>query len=150
MALRITVTKEFTFDCAHMLSNHKGVCSNLHGHTYRLEVTASSELIKEGSSQGMVVDFGDLKSIVKELVVDKFDHSFIFWEGGSEAEKAIARVVEDNGMRIVKFKERPTAENIAMYIIKTLNEYLKDSFIKIVKVKLYETPTSFAEVEDNV
>ncbi|MDO6354838.1 6-carboxytetrahydropterin synthase QueD [Caloramator sp. CAR-1] len=148
--MKITVTKEFTFDCAHMLSNHEGICSNLHGHTYKLEVTASSELIKEGSSQGMVVDFGDLKSIVKELIVDKFDHSFIFWEGGSEAEKEIARVVEGYGMRIVKFKERPTAENMALFIIKTLNEYLKDSPIKIVKVRLFETPTSFAEVEDDV
>lgn len=148
--MKITVTKEFTFDCAHMLSNHDGLCSNLHGHTYRFEVTASSELIKEGSSQGMVVDFGDLKSIVKELIVDKFDHSFIFWEGGSSAEKAIAKVVKDYGMRIVMFKERPTAENMALFIIKTLNEYLKDSPIRIVKVRLYETPTSFAEVEENV
>ncbi|MCX7904705.1 MAG: 6-carboxytetrahydropterin synthase QueD [Caloramator sp.] len=148
--MKITVTKEFTFDCAHMLSNHEGPCSNLHGHTYKLEVTASSELIKEGSSQGMVVDFGDLKKIVKELIVDKFDHSFIFWEGGSEAERAIARVVEDYGKRIVKFKERPTAENMAFFIIKTLNEYLKDSPVRIVKVRLYETPTSFAEVEDDV
>ncbi|CCJ34110.1 6-carboxytetrahydropterin synthase QueD [Caloramator australicus] len=148
--MKITVTKEFTFDCAHMLSNHEGICSNLHGHTYKLEVTASAELIKEGSSQGMVVDFGDLKSIVKELIVDKFDHSFIFWEGGSEAEREIARVVEVYGMRIVKFNERPTAENMAIFIIKTLNEHLKDSPVKIVKVRLYETPTSFAEVEDDV
>lgn len=148
--MKITVTKEFTFDCAHMLSNHEGICSNLHGHTYKLEVTAAAELIKEGSSQGMVVDFGDLKSIVKELIVDKFDHSFIFWEGGSEAEREIARVVEGYGMRIVKLNERPTAENMAIFIIKTLNEHLKDSPVKIVKVRLYETPTSFAEVENDV
>ncbi|KRQ86255.1 6-carboxy-5,6,7,8-tetrahydropterin synthase [Caloramator mitchellensis] len=147
--MKLTVTKEFTFDCAHMLSNHDGLCSNLHGHTYKLEVTASAQLIKEGSSKGMVVDFGDLKSIVKETIVDKFDHSFLFWEEGSEAEKEIARVVENFGMRIVKFKERPTAENMAIYIINTLNENLENG-IKIVRVRLYETPTSYAEVEIDV
>ena len=147
--MKLTVTKEFTFDCAHMLSNHDGLCSNLHGHTYKLEVTAASELIKEGSSEGMVVDFGDLKSIIKDVIVDKFDHSFLFWEEGSDAEKEIAAVVEKFGMRIVRFKDRPTAENMAIFIINTLNEYLKGS-IKIVRVRLYETPTSYAEVECHV
>ncbi|SEG02627.1 6-pyruvoyltetrahydropterin/6-carboxytetrahydropterin synthase [Caloramator fervidus] len=149
--MKVMATKEFTFDCAHMLSNHEGMCANLHGHTYKLQVTVTrDELKKEGSSQGMVVDFGDLKRIVKELIVDKFDHSFIFWEGGSEAERKIADIVQKNNLKIVKFKDRPTAENMALYIFKVLNEHLKDKNLRVVKVKLYETPTSFAEVYEDV
>ncbi|SKB00279.1 preQ(0) biosynthesis protein QueD [Caloramator quimbayensis] len=149
--MKLTVTKEFTFDCAHMLSYHEGLCSNLHGHTYRLEVTALKyELINEGSSEGMILDFGDLKRIVKESVLDKFDHSFLFWERGCDAEREIAATIEKHGMRIVRLKDRPTAENIAVFIINTLNEHLKDSPINIVKVRLYETPTSYAEVKNYV
>jgi len=73
----ITVTKEFSFDCAHMLTGHEGPCKNLHGHTYKLqvEVTSYSGVQEEGPSKGMIVDFKDLKQIVKELIVDKLDHS---------------------------------------------------------------------------
>ncbi|MCX7883760.1 MAG: 6-carboxytetrahydropterin synthase QueD [Caloramator sp.] len=149
--MKLTVTKEFTFDCAHMLSYHGGLCSNLHGHTYRLEVTASKdEITNEGSDEGMIIDFGDLKRIVKDSVIDKFDHSFLFWESGSDAEREIAETIKKYGMRIVNLKDRPTAENIAIYIINTLNENLKDSSINIVKVRLYETPTSYAEVKNYV
>lgn len=147
MNLKLTVTKEFTFDCAHILSNHEGHCSNLHGHTYRLEVTATSNMIREGSSEGMIVDFKDLKNIVKDIIVDKFDHSFLFWEKGSRAEKEIADIVEKYSMKIVKLKQRPTAENIALFIINKLNEHLRDSSLKIVRVKLYETQSSYAEAE---
>lgn len=149
--MKLTVTKEFTFDCAHILSYHEGLCSNLHGHTYKLEVTATkNEITNEGSSEGMIIDFGDLKRIVKDSIIDKFDHSFLFWERGSDAEKEIAETIKKYGMRIVNLKDRPTAENIAAFIINTLNEYLKDSPINIEKVRLYETPTSYAEVKNYV
>ena len=67
------VTKIFSFDSAHQLHGHSGKCANLHGHTYRLEVTVEGPV----NGEGMVVDFYDLKQIVEERVIRKLDHTFI-------------------------------------------------------------------------
>ena len=76
---KIRVTKIFEFDTAHALHNYDGLCSNIHGHTYKLHVTVIGEPISDPSSPkyGMVVDFGVLKNKIKENLVDKFDHSLI-------------------------------------------------------------------------
>ena len=73
----IKTTKSFTFDAAHFLPNHKGKCANMHGHTYRLDVTVvgnQGKLSLGGSDEGMVIDFADLKAAVKVEVIDKMDH----------------------------------------------------------------------------
>ena len=69
--------KEFTFDMAHMLDGHDGKCQNLHGHTYILQVEISGSLKESGAKKGMVMDFSDLKNIVKTHILDKMDHAFI-------------------------------------------------------------------------
>lgn len=124
----IKVTKSFTFDSAHFLPNHKGKCSSMHGHTYRLEVTVVREngkLIESGSDEGMVIDFSDLKAIVKTEVVDKVDH------------KVLNEV----------FPFRTTAENMAAHIFSVLTDKLQPLGVKVERIKLYETPDSYAEVE---
>lgn len=124
----IKVTKGFSFDAAHFLPNHKGKCSSMHGHTYRLEVTVvrgNGKLIESGSDEGMVIDFTDLKAIVKAEVIDKVDH----------------KVLND------VFSFRTTAENIAAHIFSVLTEKLQSLDVKVEKVKLWETPDSYAEVE---
>lgn len=69
--MSVIATKEFTFDSAHQLVGHDGKCANLHGHTYRLEVALKdTPIIPEGPKEGFVMDFGDLKRIVKENIVD--------------------------------------------------------------------------------
>lgn len=70
----VTVTKRFTFEASHCLPDYDGKCSKLHGHSYKLEVTVAGEIQKEGSERGMVMDFKRLKQIVKETVIDKYDH----------------------------------------------------------------------------
>jgi 6-pyruvoyltetrahydropterin/6-carboxytetrahydropterin synthase len=151
--VKVAVTKEFTFDCAHMLSNHKGLCANLHGHTYKLQITVQSYNFQESkfessSSEGMVIDFKELNAIVNDLIISKFDHSFIYWEKGCEAERELAYVAKKYGLRVVSFMERPTAENMSKYFFKLLKDYFKakNNSIDIVSVRLWETPTSFAEV----
>lgn len=69
------ITKIFTFDSSHMLDGHDGKCQNLHGHTYKLEITVSDGIIKGGAKDGMVMDFTDLKAIVKQHITDPFDHA---------------------------------------------------------------------------
>jgi 6-pyruvoyltetrahydropterin/6-carboxytetrahydropterin synthase len=73
----VTATKEFTWDMAHTLFQHKGLCQNLHGHTYRMLVTVSRSntyVIPTGPSEGMVMDFKELKDLVKREIVDPLDH----------------------------------------------------------------------------
>ena len=79
------ITKIFTFDSSHMLDGHDGKCQNLHGHTYKLEITVSGSPIEGGAKDGMVMDFSDLKRTVKQHIIEPFDHAFIY-HGGNERE----------------------------------------------------------------
>ncbi|WDC83698.1 6-carboxytetrahydropterin synthase QueD [Caloramator sp. mosi_1] len=91
--------KEFEFDAAHNLIHYHGKCERLHGHTYKLVV----KLEGEPDSEGMVFDFVELKRIVKERVIDKFDHTYLN-----------------------EIIEQPTAENIAVYVWDELYDVLKE------------------------
>jgi 6-pyruvoyltetrahydropterin/6-carboxytetrahydropterin synthase len=71
--MRTSVTRTFTFDAAHRLPWHSGKCRNLHGHTYRLEVTVAGPL----NEDGIVVDFADLAFVVRTEVVQRYDHQFL-------------------------------------------------------------------------
>src|SRR4051812_43083019 len=71
--MRVQVTKAFSFDAAHQLPWHEGKCRQLHGHTYRLEVSVAGPV----DENGIVVDFDDLSTVVKRSIVSKFDHQFL-------------------------------------------------------------------------
>lgn len=152
MNRRIRATKEVVFDCAHMLAGHRGLCKNVHGHTYKVQVDVSTaELIPEGSSEGMVMDFKDLKNIINAQIVDQFDHAFVTWSDTPyEEERAIAAVIAEQGCKVVYTCYRPSAENMAYYFYQGLQEEI-DSFtkgaIKVDAVRVWETPTSFATYE---
>jgi len=105
------ITKIFKFDSAHKLNNYKGDCANLHGHTYTLYISVKGEVNKNG----FVLDFKDLKDIVKEKVISKLDHILI--------NDVIAQ---------------PTAENICLWIWKQLI-----SKLELYEIKLYETSDSY-------
>ena len=146
---KIRVTKIFEFDTAHALHNYDGLCSNIHGHTYKLHVTVIGEPISDITSPkyGMVVDFGVLKNKIKENLIDKFDHSLIVSNNEDtkfiETNKQIFKRVH-----IVDFQ--PTVENIVAHFAEIISPLLPDG-IKLFSLKLYETSTSFAEwyAEDN-
>ena len=78
----IRITKEFQFEMAHALLGYDGPCKNIHGHSYKLDVTVKGNVKAgtEDSDEGMVVDFGIIKKLVKELIVDEFDHSLVLNE----------------------------------------------------------------------
>lgn len=119
----VTVTKQFMFEASHKLPYYEGACHNLHGHSYKLEVTVIGDIIKDTNhaKRGMIIDFKDLKDIVKKVAVDKYDHSYLN-----------------------VFFENPTAEimvhKIAMDIMKELPKG-----VTLVSCKLWETTTSYAE-----
>lgn len=149
--MKLTVTKEFTWDCAHMLSGHQGLCRNVHGHTYKMHVevahfgTRQTHSNSEPDKEGMVVDFKELKQIVTDKIVSKFDHAFIAWRNGDETEKAVVNVLEMLKLKRYYMDDRPTAENMAKHFAAVLKREFKDSSIAIISVTVWETPTSFAK-----
>ena len=154
---KVLVTKEFVWDCAHMLSNHEGLCANVHGHTYKMEVTVSRTstdvLCVSGSNEGMVIDFKQLKDMVKKVLVDRLDHAFITWGNGCEAEKDIAKTLHKHGMKTFYMATRPTAENMCQEFYLILATELRfgyqDLGIQLERIRIWETPTSYAEVNAN-
>jgi 6-pyruvoyltetrahydropterin/6-carboxytetrahydropterin synthase len=131
------VTKTVKFDAAHVLTNHRGLCKNLHGHTYRVDVSVAGPAEDAGD---MVIDFKDLKRIAGEVICDKFDHAFIC-NTASPGEMEIAAVVERNGMRTVRLPFRSTAENLAKHFFGELRAAIPG----LAAVKVWETAESSAE-----
>ena len=132
-----TVTKTVKFDAAHVLTNHQGLCKNLHGHTYRVDVSVAQA---EDDVRDMVIDFKDLKRLAEEVVCSRFDHAFIY-NTESEGEREIAAVVERYGMRTVAIPFRSTAENLAKLFFKELKARIPG----LSAVKVWETADSCAE-----
>lgn len=115
------VTKVFTFDSAHNLTKYNGKCENLHGHTYKLEVTVEGVV----NDEGILIDFAELKSIVENEVVKKLDHMYL--------------------NDVLGFNT--TCENIIVWMWERLETRLKTERYHLYKIKLWETPTNFAEVD---
>lgn len=136
----LTITKSVKFDAAHVLTNHKGLCKNLHGHTYRVDVSVRQPADVDSD---MVMDFKDVKHICEETVLSKFDHAFIYDET-SAGESEIAAVVQKNGMRTAALPFRSTAENLARWIFGAL----KGRIAGLYAVRVYETAASCAEYTD--
>ena len=134
----VTVTKTVKFDAAHVLTNHQGLCKNLHGHTYRVVVSATGN----GSSD-MVIDFKELKALATDGICSRFDHAFIY-NTASVGECEIAAVVEKNGMRTAAIPFRSTAENLAMYFYEELSPKMPAN-AHLASVRVWETADSCAE-----
>ena len=138
----ITVTKTIRFDAAHILTNHQGLCKNLHGHTYRVDISVTMPTDPVGGND-MVIDFKDLKRIASEVVCERFDHAFIY-NTESAGEREIAAVVEKNGMRTVAIPFRSTAENLARMFFGELKARIPG----LSAVKVWETADSCAEYRE--
>lgn len=131
-----------SFDAAHFLKNYEGKCRNIHGHRWSVVVEIASEHIQEeGTSRGMVFDFGDLKVKLKQIC-EEFDHSLICEEGALKAKTLEALQEEEFRMVLVPFT--PTAENFARYIY----HKMKETFQEVCKVVVYETPDNCAMYEE--
>lgn len=145
----IRITKEFNFEMAHALFGYDGPCKNIHGHSYQLSVTVKGKpIITQGNSkQGMIMDFTDLKSIVKPIV-ESLDHATIL-NGGSEHKNLALNNSLFNKLVLVDYQ--PTCENMLIDIAIRIKKQLPDD-IQLHHLKLRETPTSYAEwhADDNL
>ncbi len=140
---KIRVTKRFHFEMAHALFQYDGLCRNIHGHSYNLEVTLVGEIKKEPGhpKDGMVLDFGELKKVVKSKIVDRFDHALMV---NSLFPKAQINMLRQTTERIIVVDFQPTSENIVAYIAEILQQHLPEA-VSLFSIRLYETVTSFAE-----
>jgi 6-pyruvoyltetrahydropterin/6-carboxytetrahydropterin synthase len=139
----IRVTKEFTFDMAHALLNYDGPCKNIHGHTYRLQITVAGYANQNPHDPkcGMLIDFAKLKNLVIEKVINEYDHSLVLNEALPASLRACCFAVTEK-LKFVPFQ--PTCENLLLDIKSKLYDSLAvDGFI-LQEVKLYETRTAWA------
>ena len=141
---RIRITKEFTFETGHALYGYDGKCRNVHGHSYNLSVTVIGTPIQEEGHKklGMVIDFGDLKTIVKEEIVDPFDHATVF--NGKTPHVTLAKTLSENGHKVILADYQPTSENMVSDFARKIRKRLPEG-IELHSLKLRETGTAYAE-----
>lgn len=143
MENKVRVTKEFNFEMAHALWGYDGLCKNLHGHSYKLYVTVIGEPIADVNDKklGMVIDFGDLKRIVKPMIVDVLDHAVALNKNAPHESFVHAKPMFD---RIHLLDYQPTCENMVIDFANRIKKELPKG-VDLHSIKLYETATSYAE-----
>ena len=140
----IRLTKEFSFESAHALWGYDGKCREVHGHSYRLFVTVKGEPISDPQSPklGMVMDFGELKTIVAQQITDRLDHSFVM-RRTAEAE-SLAEVMKSQFTNVILVDYQPTCENMLQDFAARLKAALPEG-VELHSLRLHETATSYAE-----
>ena len=140
----IRITKQFNFETGHALYGYDGKCKNVHGHSYKLSVTVIGKPITDNSDVkfGRVIDFTDLKKIVKEEIVDQFDHATVFNKNTPHIE--LAKELQSRDHHVILVDYQPTSENMVIDFANRIKNRLPQG-IELHSLKLQETETSFAE-----
>jgi len=151
MSNKIRITKQFSFETGHALYGYDGKCKNVHGHSYKLSVTVIGAPISDNTNvkYGMVIDFGDLKKIVTEEIVDVFDHATVFNKNTPHVELARELQARDHNVLLVDYQ--PTSEMMVIDFSEKIKKRLP-KHINLHALKLQETDSSFAEwyAHDNI
>ncbi|PZX19436.1 6-pyruvoyltetrahydropterin/6-carboxytetrahydropterin synthase [Breznakibacter xylanolyticus] len=145
----IRLTKEFRFEMAHALWNYDGLCRNLHGHSYILRVTVKGMPNADANHPkcGMVMDFGELKAIVKDEILDRLDHAILVSDRAPVNDIAnLSQMAE----RLIVVDYQPTCENMLVDFAQRIAARLPER-VMLHSLRLNETATSYAEwfAEDN-
>lgn len=141
---KIRITKKFEFEAGHALFGYDGKCKNLHGHSYKLFVTVIGEPIHDTDNvkNGMVIDFGDLKKIVKNEIIEIFDHAMVFNAKSPHLE--VAQELKNKGHQIILVDYQPTSENLVIDFAQRIQQHLPEN-ISLFSLRLQETESSYAE-----
>ena len=148
----LTITRKLEFDAGHRIPNHRGDCSNLHGHRYVLYITLSGEVqsIQGDSSEGMIMEFSDVKQLAEEHLVSLWDHAFLVYENDIPVRQFLDSLP---GHKTVVLDRIPTAENLAQIafdILRDVYETQSDAKLILESIRLYETPNNWVEVRRSV
>ena len=140
----IRITKRFSFETGHALYGYDGKCRNVHGHSYKLYVTVIGRPMSDTThvKLGMVIDFSDLKVIVKNKIVDVFDHATVFNKNTPHVD--LAKELSDRGHNVLLVNYQPTSEMMIIDFANVIKQELP-SHVKLHSLKLQETDSSYAE-----
>ena len=144
----IDITRRLEFDAGHRIPNHGGQCRHMHGHRYVIDVTLRGTVVEHQgySDDGMVLDFGDIKKITSELIVNQWDHAFLVAKEDASLVSFLASIPNH---KTVILEHVPTVENLAKTAFAILQPIFKQAFggrLELSALRLYETPNCWADV----
>lgn len=141
------ITRRLEFDAGHRIPDHKSQCRHLHGHRYAIEITLAGDTITiDGdASNGMVMDFSEVKALAKTHLVDQWDHAFLAYSGDTLIVQFLQSLPDH---KTVLLDCVPTAENLAQRAFDILEPVYRDTYgnhLRLQQVRLYETPNCWAD-----
>jgi 6-pyruvoyltetrahydropterin/6-carboxytetrahydropterin synthase len=141
------ITRRLEFDAGHRIPAHGHQCRHLHGHRYAIEATVAGAVVaaENAPDQGMVIDFGGLKTLLHDCVVGPWDHAFLAYDKDRVVLDFLATLP---GHRTVTFAQPPTAEHLAQTAFGLLAEALRAAYgdrVQLERVRVYETPNCWAD-----
>ena len=144
----LTITRKLEFDAGHRIPDHNSQCRNLHGHRYVLEITLTGQVVDHDgqADNGMIMDFSDVKNLARESLVDVWDHAFLVYEKDLQV-KAFLDSLPNH--KTVVLNRVPTVENLARIAFDILKPVYSDRYstgLSLTKIKLFETPNCWAEI----
>ena len=144
----ISITRRLEFDSGHRIPNHGGQCRHLHGHRYAIEVTLTGEVADHPgkADDGMVLDFGDIKRLINQHIVELWDHAFLVAKEDASLVSFLASIPNH---KTVILEHVPTVENLAKTAFAILQPIFKQAFggrLELSALRLYETPNCWADV----
>jgi len=148
MNKKIEITRKLEFDAGHRIPHHDGHCRHVHGHRYVIEVALMGTVLNHQGhgDDGMVLDFGDIKKITNEAIVEQWDHAFLVAKEDVTLVNFLATIP---GHKTVVLNSIPTVENLAQEAFATLAPIFKDRLsgrLNLSRLRLYETPNCWADV----
>jgi 6-pyruvoyltetrahydropterin/6-carboxytetrahydropterin synthase len=140
---RLLITKEISFEAAHALKDYDGPCRSIHGHSYHLSVTVTGIPVTDPASpkKGMIMDFSELKEIIKREVIDRLDHGLILSSG---MDPYLMKKFGETFSKVILVDYQPTSENLLIDFASRIGQALP-KHIRLHSMKLRETASSFAE-----
>ena len=140
---RIQITKLFHFEMAHALEGYDGLCQNIHGHSYSLYVTVLGTPVQDSKSpkEGMIIDFSDLKQIVKASIISKYDHELVL---NSKTNADTIKTLRNHYQKILIVNFQPTSEQLLIEFANILQNFFPDN-VSLYSLRLNETNTSYVE-----
>ena len=139
----VHLTRVFNFDMAHVLLNYPGKCKNIHGHTYKLEVTVKGIPDNENNSKkkGMLIDFSDFKKLIHDSIITVWDHALMIH---SDSDPVLLNALKNNYDKIIMVPFQPTTENMICELASMIEKILPFD-LQLFSLRLYETEKSYAE-----
>ncbi len=140
--MNIVIGREYNWEMSHRLAFHKGLCKNIHGHSYKMRI----ELEGENDKDSMILDYYEIDKIISPILA-KFDHSFVC----SNDDELMINFLSENNFKYFVIEGYSTAENLVAYITNLVRpRFEKYSNIESILIRVYETFDAFAELKTKI